>query len=106
MADRQLKLTQAEIRLELRDLEVQIQKLRHEQQFYKRMGFARDIQDMQMVELLDRRRELEARMRHFQLRTRQVSRGQVGVLSWMMLLPMLVVMAFQSRLGRTVQASS
>jgi hypothetical protein len=106
MADQQLRLSQAEIRLDLRDLEVQIQKLRHEQRFYRRMGFARDIQDMQMVELVDRRRQLDARLRHLELRSGQNSHRQVGILSWVMLLPMLVVMAVQTMVGRALQTSS
>jgi hypothetical protein len=106
MADQQLRLSQAEIRLELRDLEVQIQKLRHEQQFYRRMGFARDIQDMQMVDLVDRRRALETRLRHLEIRNGQSGRQQVGILSWAMLLPMLAVMAVQALLGRALQTSA
>ena len=105
MADRQVRLSQAEIRLELRNLEVQIQKLRHEQQFYKRMGFARDIQEMQMVELLARRRELEMQLRHAELRSQGSSHRQVGLLSWVMLLPTLAVIAIQSLVGRAMQTS-
>ena len=105
MADRQVRLSQAEIRLELRDLEVQIQKLRHEQQFYRRMGFARDIQEMQMVEFLARKRELEMHLRHAELRSQKSAQQQVGLLSWVMLLPTLAVIAVQSLVGRAMQTS-
>jgi hypothetical protein len=106
MADRQVRLSQAEIRLELRGLEVEIQKLRREQQFYKRMGFASDIQDMQMVELIAHKRDLEQLQHVADLRAGGPARRQVGVLSWVMLLPMLVVMAVQALVGRAMQTSS
>jgi hypothetical protein len=105
MADRQVRLSPAEIRLELRGLEVETQKLRREQQFYRRMGFASDIQDMQMVDLVARRRDLVQLQRAADLRTGAASHRQVSVLSWVMLLPMLAVMAVQSLVGRAMQTS-
>ena len=106
MADRQIRLSQAGIRLELRDLDVEIQKLRHEQHFYKKMGFDTDIQNMQMVELVARRRELELQTRHAELRARGGNQQRVGLLSWLMLLPTLAMLALQSLAGRAVPTGS
>ena len=104
MTDRELRFAQAQIRMMLRELEVDIQRLRHEQQFYRRMGFGPDLQDMEMQELMERKREYERRLRYIQQRARRRGGASVGLLSWVMLSPLLLVMGIQSLLGRRERA--
>ncbi len=106
MTDREFRFTQAQIRMELRELEVDIQRLRHEQQFYRRMGFGLDIQEMEMQQLLERKRACEERLRHVQQRGRRSGGSSVGFLSWVILSPLLLVMGLQSLFGRRLRSAS
>jgi len=100
MTDRELRFAQAQVRMMLRELEVDIQRLRHEQRFYRRMGFGPDLQDMEMQELVERKRECEQHLRYIQQRSRRRDGASVGLLSWVILSPLLLLMGVQSLLGR------
>ncbi len=105
MTDHEFRFVTAQIRMELRELEVDIQRLRHEQQFYRRMGFGRDLQDMEMQELLDRKRDCELRLRQLQARRQRRGSGSVSPLSWVILSPLLLVMGIQSLFTRRLRSA-
>ncbi len=104
MIERELKLRQAQLRMELRDLEVEIEKTRREQQFYKRLGFGRELQDVQMAELTEQRRACAARLQDLERRTRQ--RGGVSVLSLVAFSPLFLLMGLQTVFGRVLRTAS
>lgn len=100
MTESELKLRQAQLRMELRDLEVQMQQLRHEQRFYQRLGFERELRDAQMLELQQRKRLRERRLHQLQQRARCHGGTRVGWLSWLILSPLLLLMGLQSLVAR------
>ncbi len=100
MTDRELRLTQSQLRLELRDLEVEIQRIHHEQRFYRRLGFGQDLQEVQVAELTSRKRDCEERLRRVQQRARHSGEPQVGWLSWLIMTPLMVVLGLQSLASR------
>lgn len=109
MIEQSLQHEAAGIRLELRDLEVIIQRLRHEQRFYRRLGFDQEYQEMQAVEYYDRKREIEDRLRRIALRQRRSrSKGQKPAsFSTFFIQPYLFAVGIQSlflRRGRREQA--
>ncbi len=97
---------QAALRMELRGLNVDIQRLRQEQHFFKRMGFGSDLQDMEMAELLERKRACEERIRHLELRAQRRVAGKASALSSLVVWPLLLVMGIQSLLTGRVQTVS
>lgn len=105
MMDREFRLRQAQHRLELRQLEVEIESLRHEQRFYRRMGFGHDLQDMQMAELLEKKRECERQLQHIAQRMERRRASGVSWLSWLMLSPLVLAMGCRSLLDRRLRSS-
>jgi hypothetical protein len=87
------------MRMELRTIEVDLQRLRHERRFYRRLGFGPDLQDMELQDLLGRKRDCEQRLRQIQQR---VHRGAsaLNLLSWVAMAPLLIAMGLQSLVTR------
>ena len=106
MMDRQLRLTRAQLRMALRDIDVQIQASRHEQRFYSRLGFEREWRDMQIVELLERKRGCEQHLQALDQRARRRGAGRGGLVSWIVFSPLLLLVGVQSLLGRRLRASA
>ncbi len=99
MTDQELRFTQAQLRMELRDLEVEIQRVQHEQRFYRRLGFGQDLQDVQVVELQARKRDCQERLRRLEQRSRR-GESQVAWTSWLVMSPLMVLLGLQSLVGR------
>lgn len=103
VADYDYRHEQSRLRLELHDLEVAVTRLREEQRFYRHLKFGRDLQDIQMIDLLDRKRACETRLRFVAQRTCRRTERKVGLLSWVMLSPLIVAMRLQELLGHGVR---
>ena len=97
--ERESRTQQTQLKLELRQIEVEIQALRREQQFYRRLGFDHELKDTQILDLQSRKRDFERRLTLLDQRAGR--RGEVR-LTWahhLLVAPYVVVYGFQWLLG-------
>ena len=79
--------------MELRGIDGKIAAIRHETDFYRRMGFGRDYKDIQMMTLEEERAKTEARLHALEREARQSrsKKRKQPLFSWF-LLPVLFLL--------------
>lgn len=97
MVEEDIERSLARLRIELRTIDDRIAALRRESDYYRRLGFGRDVKDIQMMALQDERAALLGRMAMLQQRNpRRASaraRQDYPLVSWLLLPLLLVLMA-------------
>ena len=86
--------------MDLRDIDRQIKELRREQGFYRHLGFGRELQDMQMVNLTDERRDAAERLGEVQRRMSLDTRAAPAWREWVLLPAGLAAVAARSIFAR------
>lgn len=97
--ERESRSQQTQLKLELRQIEVEIRSLRHEEQFFRRLGFDHELKETQILDLQSRKRDYERRLTL--LEQRSVRRGEAR-LTWahhLLVAPYIVAYGFQWLLG-------
>ena len=96
----ELRLELARRRVELRRLEAEIASLRREHRFFRRVGFGRDIKDIQLVAMQDQHDYLAGKALEIErrLHPNPVRRGTA--LAWLLLPVMMALLVAQPLLPR------
>jgi hypothetical protein len=97
--EREPRTRQTQLRLELRQIEVEIRTLRREEQFYRRLGFDYELKETQILDLLARQRDYERRLALLDQRAGRRGEARFGFVSRLLLLPYVVVYGVQWLLG-------
>jgi hypothetical protein len=92
MDDYEVRVAVARVRLDIREIDAEMEQIRQESQFYRRMGFGRDIKDIQMLALQEKRLEKEAELRALQRKVHARKHERTGPLSFLLLPVVLVLM--------------
>ncbi|MCL5265901.1 MAG: hypothetical protein M1343_12050 [Chloroflexi bacterium] len=92
MVDDEMVVTLAQVRMQLREIDGKIAAIRQETDFYRRIGFGRDIKDIQLMALEDERAEAEAHLLDLERKLkRSTSRQKQPLVAWL-LLPVLFLL--------------
>lgn len=91
-----LKVTLAQIRVELREIDSKVAAIRHDAEFYRRLGFGRDVKDIQLMALQDERAKLVARLRTLERKSRQSRTRNQPLISWLLLPVLLLLMGMDA----------
>jgi hypothetical protein len=102
--DEDVRVTQARLRNAVRELDIQIEKIRSEDRLFRRCGFGSDLHNIQIVALQAQRQDLLARLGRTEARDRRSRTRQRGIGSWLLLPPALAAMCVRSVLPRRRQA--
>ena len=97
--EREPRTRQTQLKLELRQIEVEIRALRREQQFYRRLGFDNELKETQILDLQSRKRDYE---RQLVLLDQRAGRRGEPRLTWahhLLVAPYVVAYGLQSLLG-------
>ncbi len=97
--EREPRTRQTQLKLELRQIEVEIRALRREQQFYRRLGFDHELKETQILDLQSRKRDYERRLA---LLDQRAGRRGEARLTWahrLLVAPYVVVYGLQWLLG-------
>jgi hypothetical protein len=97
--EREPRSRQTQLRLELRQIEVEIRALRREQQFYRRLGFDHELKETQVLDLQSHKREYERRLALLDQRAGRRGEGRVTWVSRLVVAPYVVLYGLQSLLG-------
>lgn len=87
----ELTVTLAHARMQLREVETKIAANRQETDFYRRMGFGREVKDIELVGLEDEKRLIEARLAGLTHKRQRTRARKQPLISWL-LLPVLFVL--------------
>lgn len=98
MPDESSRVTRARLRTELRDLDVQIARIRSQDRLFRRYGFGSELHEMQLVALDARRHELIEALVRAGDRSQRSRPGQTGTGSWLLLLPALAALLLRGLL--------
>jgi hypothetical protein len=97
--EREPRTRQTQLKLELRQIEVEIRTLRREQQFYRRLGFDHELKEVQILDLQLHQRDTE---RQLALLDQRAGRRSGSRLTWahrFLVAPYVVAYGFQWLLG-------
>ncbi|MCL5959740.1 MAG: hypothetical protein M1358_10595 [Chloroflexi bacterium] len=94
--DYDVRVALAQIRLEIREIDAEIDRIRQESHFFHRMGFGRDIKDFQILALQEKKLEKEAELDAFRQNLHQRRRERPNPLSVLLLPVVLLLMAYES----------
>lgn len=97
--EREPRTQHTQLKLELRQIEVEIRSLRREQQFYRRLGFDHELKETQILDLQLRQRDYERRLA---LVNQRAGRRREPRLTWasrLLVAPYIVVYGLQWLLG-------
>jgi hypothetical protein len=93
--ERESRTQQSQLKLELRQIEVEIRALRREQQFYRRLGFDHELKETQILDLQLRQRENERRLSIVDQRSGRRADSRFGWASRLLLVPYVVLYGAQ-----------
>jgi hypothetical protein len=97
--EREPRSRQAQMKLELRQIDVEIRTLRREQQFYRRLGFDNELKETQILDLQSRQREYERRLALLDQRSCRRGEARLTLVSRLLMAPYVVIYGVQAVLG-------
>jgi len=97
--EREPRSRQTQLKLELRQIDVEIRTLRREQQFYRRLGFDHELKETQVLDLQSRQRDYERRLALLDQRAGRRGQTRVTWVSRLLVAPYVVLYGIQSLLG-------
>lgn len=98
MDDYEVRVALARVRLDIREIDAEMERIKHETHFYRRMGFGRDIKDIQMLALQEKRLEKEAELTALQQKIHARKRERTSPLS-LLLLPVVLLLILLNALA-------
>jgi hypothetical protein len=104
--ERENRGRRTQLRLELRQIEVEIRAIRREQQAYRRLGFDQELMENHIFDLQLQQQEYKQRLAHLDLRA---SRGGEARLTWtsrLLMAPYVALCGLQSIAGGLSRALS
>ncbi len=97
--EREPRTRQTQLKLELRQIEVEIRALRREQQFYRRLGFDHELKETQILDLQSRKRDYERRLALLDQRSGRRSEARFTWAHRLLVAPYVVGYGLQWLLG-------
>ncbi len=91
MVEDEMTVALAQVRMELREIDARAAEIRHETDFYRRIGFGRDFKDIQLMALEDERAKAGARLENLERNLRRSRTRKQPLISWL-LLPVLLLL--------------
>lgn len=96
MDDYDMRVALARIRLEIREIDAEIDRIKQESHFFHRMGFGRDIKDFQILALQEKRLEREAELDALRQKLHTRKRERANPMSILLLPVVLLLMAVEA----------
>ncbi len=101
MLDGDWQVVRADLRLQLRKVNAELERIEHESQQFEKLGFSNDVLEMTARAHLDRKQDLLAHLKSIERRDRRSpARGQSGLMGWLLLPAVLCMMGWRSFVRR------
>ena len=101
MLDRDWQVVRADLRLQLRRVNAELERLKRELEQFQKLGFSSDVLDMTARANLDRKQDILAELKSIErYNPRSRIRGQSGLLGWLLLPAVLCMMGWRSLVSR------
>jgi hypothetical protein len=101
MLDSDWQVVRADLRLQLRKVNAELERIEHESQQFQKLGFSSDVLDMTARAHLDRRQDILAQLKSIERRDRRSrAGGQSGLIGWLLLPAVLCMMCWRSLVNR------
>ena len=101
MLDSDWQVVRADLRLQLRRVNAELQRMEQEYQQFQKLGFSSDVLDITARAHMDQRQEILDRLRSIEMVDRGPEvRAQSGLLGWLLLPAVLCMMGWRSLANR------
>lgn len=101
MLDGDWQVARADLRLQLRKVSSELERIEHESQQFQKLGFSSDVLDMTARAHLDRKQDILAQLKSIERRDRRSRvRGQSGLMGWLLLPAVLCLMGWRRLVSR------
>ena len=101
MLDGDWQVVRADLRLQLRKANAELERIERESQQFQKLGFSSDVLDMTARAHLDHKQDVLAKLKSIERRDqRSRARGQSGLMGWLLLPAVLCMMGWRSFVSR------